>query len=226
MQTRKTAGCVRNFMGMNRNMCDETTTQLYAANNASASPVWLVEPLVPSQTVITAAGVVGNLATGALVVTLAPSTIAGYLAISNYTVTCKPTTGPSITAVSIGSAAGAQVRPGVGCRWLALPVVVVQLSPVLVWMIYNTAMLPCSLSPTTPHPTPSPAPPALFCVRVQRRVSFQPGQHQTGTTYTCSAFATPARVRPTQCSLLKNVDAWLSLVRSLCSTFPLPGAGT
>ena len=109
------AGCRRNFMGMNRDLCEEKTTQLYLANNASASRVWLVEPLVPSPPTITAAAVAGGRPAGILVVTLTPPEFSGYFAISKYTLSCAPARGPIITVVGLGrSAGGGQVRVRAG----------------------------------------------------------------------------------------------------------------
>ena len=111
LQARVSAGCPRNFMAMNRNMCEEKTTQLYQASNVTSSRVWLVEPLVPGPPVITAAEVKGSGQTGILTVTLDPPAFAGYFAISSYRVLCVPVSGgPNITAAGMGRNVGAQVR--------------------------------------------------------------------------------------------------------------------
>ena len=98
-------------MGMNRNLCEEKTTQLYQASNATASRVWLVEPLVPGPPVITAADAKGSGQTGILTVTLAPPAFAGYFAITSYRVLCVPASGgPNIIADGMGRNVGTQVR--------------------------------------------------------------------------------------------------------------------
>ena len=98
-------------MGMNRYLCEEKTTQLYLPQNASASRVWLVEPLVPGAPTIAGAAIVGGCKSGVLTVTLNPPEFAGYYAISNYTAVCTPARGPSLTASGPGRNVGSQVRP-------------------------------------------------------------------------------------------------------------------
>jgi hypothetical protein len=111
-------GCSRNFLGMNRNLCEEETTQLYQALNVTASRVWLVEPLVPGPPRITAAAILGGAKTGVLTLTLTPPVLAGYFAISSYSVLCLPAGGgPNITAAGMGRNVGVQVM-----HVLALPV--------------------------------------------------------------------------------------------------------
>jgi hypothetical protein len=105
-------------MGMNRDLCEEKTTQLYLPQNTSASRVWLVEPLVPGPPTITAAAVAGGLKAGILVVTLTPPDFAGYFAITSYTLNCAPTRGPTISVTGMGRNVGGQVRVG-GCMQLA-----------------------------------------------------------------------------------------------------------
>ena len=110
VQARVSAGCRRDYMGMNRYLCEEKTTQLYLPQNVSASRVWLVEPLVPGAPTITGAAVIGGVKTGVLTVTLNPPEFAGYYAISSYTVVCTPARGPSMTASFLGRNVGGQVR--------------------------------------------------------------------------------------------------------------------
>jgi hypothetical protein len=105
-------------MGMNRDLCEEKTTQLYLPQNASASRVWLVEPLVPGPPTITAAAVAGGLKAGILVVTLTPPDFAGYFAITSYTLNCAPTRGPALSVTGMGRNVAGQVRMA-GCRELA-----------------------------------------------------------------------------------------------------------
>jgi hypothetical protein len=102
-------------MGMDRNVCEEEATQLYLPQNVSASRVWLVEPVVPGPPGIAGAAVKGGGAqAGVLTVTLNPPDFAGYYAISNYTVVCKPARGPSLTASGLGRNVGGQVRRKAG----------------------------------------------------------------------------------------------------------------
>jgi hypothetical protein len=102
-------------MGMNRDVCAQTTTQLFLPTDASASNVWLVEPLVPGAPTITAAAVTGGLQAGVLSVTLQPSAFVGYFPTSNYTVQCSSPSGPTFFVVGPGSSEGTQVRVVCGC---------------------------------------------------------------------------------------------------------------
>ena len=110
LQARVSVGCRRDYMGMNRYLCEEKTTQLYLPQNVSASQVWLVEPLVPGAPTITGAAVIGSCKAGVLTVTLKPPQFAGYYAISSYTLVCTPARGPSMTASGLGRNVGGQVR--------------------------------------------------------------------------------------------------------------------
>ena len=112
MQTRVSASCRRDYLGMHRLLCEEEATQLYQPQNVSASRVWLVEPVVPGPPTITA--VIGGCTTRVMTVTLNPPDFAGYYAISNYTVVCTPGRGPSLTASGMGKTVGGKVRRGEG----------------------------------------------------------------------------------------------------------------
>ena len=144
VQARVAVDCRRNYMGMNRNLCEEKATQLYLPQNASASRVWLVEPLVPGPPTITAAAVTGNLQAGILVVTLTPPDFAGYFAISSYTLNCAPAKGPTITVVGLGrNAGGGQVGAG-WCgywQWLA--------AACMAWVLSASSRLPQESTPKT-----------------------------------------------------------------------------
>lgn len=111
-------GCPRDYLGMSQDVCEEDSPQLYLPSNASASRVWLVEPLVPGPPTIAGAAVTGGSVSGLLTVTLNPPTFAGFFAISNYTVVCTPPSGPSLTATGPGRRSAGQVRCGhLGWPW-------------------------------------------------------------------------------------------------------------
>ena len=110
------AGCRRDYLGMNRYLCEEEATQLFRSQNVSSSRVWLVQPVVPGPPTITGAAVVGGCKGGALTVTLNPPEFSGYYAISNYTVVCTPARGPTMTASGLGRNVGGKVRAGRGLR--------------------------------------------------------------------------------------------------------------
>ena len=192
VQARVAAGCRRDYMGMNRNVCEEKTTQLYLPQNATASRVWLVEPLVPGPPTITAAAVAGGLQTGILVVTLTPPAFAGYFAISSYTLNCAPAKGPTITVVGLGRNVGGQVRAGaIGAGSpLQRPAHACSSGSGLhAVVLLLTCRLPQDPAPT--HLLSSP-PPLLLQQILQKKFDYQPGEHQTGMTYTCRAFASNA----------------------------------
>jgi hypothetical protein len=176
VQTRLAAGCQRNYMGMNRDLCEEKTTQLYLPQNTSASRVWLVEPLVPGPPTITAAAVAGGLQKGILVVTLTPPEFAGYFAISSYTLSCAPSKGPTILVVGLGRNVGGQVR------------VLVRLNPAVPGRGRHAVVLlsTCTLPRDSHYSQLLSSPPPWL---LQKKFDFQPGEHQTGMTYTCRAFA-------------------------------------
>ena len=154
---------------MHRNLCEEKTTQLYLPQNASASRVWLVEPLLPGPPTITGWAVAGGPPAGILVVTLTPPDIAGYFAISSNTVKCAPAMGPTITVVGMGRGVGLQVRIGA-----VPPSISAQAS---------TASEPLHLQPG-PDSTPSPSP-----LLAQKKLDFEPAEHQMDMAYTCYASA-------------------------------------
>ena len=78
LQLRKTSGCAANYMGMDLNACDDIRTHLYAKSNASASIVWLIEPVFPEKPTIASVNISTAVVTGnTLTVVVAPPTITG-----------------------------------------------------------------------------------------------------------------------------------------------------
>ena len=49
LQSRVTAGCSMNYIGMDKSNCAVQTTQLYTFTNSSASLVWLIQPVSTSR---------------------------------------------------------------------------------------------------------------------------------------------------------------------------------